>query len=224
MPVRSAVVALAISAICVGTLPGCASTGGEGDSHSRTKKGALLGALAGAAAGAAIGGKDHRAGGVLIGAAAGALAGGLLGKYLDDQARELEAIPGAEVQRRDDSLLVNFSDAILFDTGKSTLMPGAYDRMRSLAATLNKYPQSQIIVKGHTDSVGAESFNQQLSEERAGRVRTFLISEGVEPSRITAIGFGESLPLVSNNTAAGRVQNRRVEIEIRPHDEVLQGS
>ena len=69
-----------------------------------------------------------------------------------------------------------------------------------------------------------EIFNQQLSEERAGRVRTFLISEGVEPSRITAIGFGESLPLVSNDTAAGRVQNRRVEIEIRPHDEVLQGS
>lgn len=222
---RTALFAVAISAICLGTLPGCASSGsGEGDSHSRTKKGAVLGALAGAAAGAAIGGKDHRAGGALIGAATGALAGGLVGKYLDDQAKELESIPGAEVQRRDDSLLVNFSDAILFDTGKSTLMPGAYDRLRSLATTLNNYPQSQIIVKGHTDSVGAESFNQRLSEERSDRVRNFLISEGVTPARVTAIGFGESLPLVSNDTSAGRSQNRRVEIEIRPHDEVLQGS
>lgn len=219
MAMRTATVAFAIVALI-----GCASSGtGEGDPNSRTKKGALLGALAGAAAGAAIGGSDHRAGGALIGAATGALAGGLIGRYLDQQARELEAIPGAEVQRRDDSLLVNFSDAILFETGKSQLMPGAYDRLRSLATTLNNYPKSQIIVKGHTDSTGSESFNQRLSEERADRVRTFLISEAVAPQRITAIGFGESMPLATNDNEAGRQQNRRVEVEIRPHEEVLHG-
>ncbi|MBW2280001.1 MAG: OmpA family protein [Deltaproteobacteria bacterium] len=188
---------------------------------SKTQKGALLGTLAGAVAGAAIGGKDHRAGGALIGAAAGAVAGGLIGNYLDKQAEELDAIPGAEVERRDDSLLVNFQSSLLFDTGQSSLQPGAYDRMRSLARTLNNYPKSRVIIKGHTDSSGDERFNQTLSEERAGTVRNFLISEAVAPGRMTAIGFGEQMPVATNNTPAGRQQNRRVEIEIRPDEEVM---
>jgi outer membrane protein OmpA-like peptidoglycan-associated protein len=187
----------------------------------KATQGALLGTLAGAAAGAAIGGKDHRAGGALIGAAAGALAGGLVGRYLDQQAAELDAIPGAEVQKRDDSILVNFQSGILFDVDSAQLSPGAYDRLRSLARTLNNYPKSQVIIKGHTDSTGEASYNQRLSEQRSDRVRQFLIAEGVNPSRITAIGFGESMPLSTNETAAGRAQNRRVEIEIRPHEDVL---
>ena len=204
--------AVAIAALVLG----CASEGA-----SKKQKGALLGALAGAGAGAAIGGHDHRAGGVLLGAAAGALAGGLIGKYLDDQAAELDAIPGAEVQRRDDSLLVHFSDTILFETGKSNLMPGAYDRLSALARTLNNYPDSDVIVKGHTDGEGSETLNQRLSEERAERVRNYLVSEGVTPRRLTAIGFGKSLPVASNDTPAGRAQNRRVEIEIRPRESVM---
>jgi outer membrane protein OmpA-like peptidoglycan-associated protein len=207
--------AVAIAALVLG----CASEGA-----SNKQKGALAGALAGAAAGAAIGGHDHRAGGVLIGAAAGALAGGLIGKYLDDQARELDAIPGADVQRRDDSLLVHFSDAILFETGKTRLMPGAYERLSSLARTLRSYPESDVIVKGHTDSTGSEALNQRLSEERADRVRNYLVSEGVSPNRLTAIGFGESLPVAVNDTPEGRAQNRRVEIEIRPRESVLHSS
>jgi outer membrane protein OmpA-like peptidoglycan-associated protein len=188
----------------------------------KATQGAILGTLAGAAAGAAIGGHDHREGGALIGAATGALAGGLVGHYLDKQAEELDAIPGAEVQRRDDSLLVNFQSTLLFDTDASQLKPGAYDRLRSLARTLNNYPKSDVIIKGHTDSVGSEQYNQKLSESRADGVRTFLISEGVASPRITAIGFGEGLPVATNTTAEGRQQNRRVEIEIRPYDEVLQ--
>jgi outer membrane protein OmpA-like peptidoglycan-associated protein len=202
-------------------LAGCQSNGGT-LMDSKAKKGALLGTLAGAAAGAAIGGHDHRAGGALIGAAAGAVAGGLIGNYLDKQAQELDAIPGAEVQRRDDSLLVNFQSTLLFDTGSSSLKPGAYDRLRSLARTVNNYPKSNLIIKGHTDSVGAEQYNQKLSESRSDSVRVFLISEGVAPARITAIGFGESMPVATNATPEGRQQNRRVEIEIRPYDEVLQ--
>ena len=189
---------------------------------TKTKQGAVIGALGGALAGAAIGGKDHRAGGALIGAATGAVAGGLLGRYLDNQARELDAIPGADVQRRDDSLLVNFSSQLLFDTGASQLQPGAYDRLRTLANTLNNYPQSQVIIKGHTDSTGDNAFNQRLSEDRADRVRTYLISEGVTSARISAIGFGETMPVASNSTEAGRAQNRRVEVEIRPDREVLE--
>ncbi len=191
---------------------------------SNKKKGVLLGTLAGAAAGAAIGGSDHRAGGALIGAATGALAGGLIGNYLDKQAAELDAIPGAEVEKRDDSILVNFQSQLLFDSGSSSLHPGAYDRLRSLATTLNNYPKSHVIIKGHTDGEGSEGFNQQLSEQRADRVRNFLISEGVAPSRITSLGFGESLPVATNATREGRAQNRRVELEIRPDDEVMRGN
>ncbi len=190
---------------------------------SNKKKGVLLGTLAGAAAGAAIGGHDHRAGGALIGAATGAIAGGLIGSYLDRQAAELDAIPGAEVEKRDDSILVNFQSQLLFDSGSSSLHPGAYDRLRSLARTLNNYPKSHVIIKGHTDSEGSESFNQQLSEQRADRVRNFLISEGVAPPRVTSLGFGESLPVATNATRDGRSQNRRVEIEIRPDDDVMRG-
>ncbi len=189
--------------------------------ESKKARGALLGTLAGAAAGAAIGGHDHRAGGMLIGAAAGALMGAGVGAYLDNQAQELDAIPGAEVQKRNDSLLVNFQSALLFDFGSSTLHPGAYDRLRTLANTLNNYPKSDVIIKGHTDNVGAEDYNQSLSEKRSDRVRTFLISEGVSPPRITAIGYGESVPIAGNTTESGRAQNRRVELEIRPYDEVM---
>jgi outer membrane protein OmpA-like peptidoglycan-associated protein len=203
-------------------LAGCQTNTGTALDKKATQ-GAILGTLAGAAAGAAIGGKDHRAGGALIGAAGGAIAGGLIGHYLDKQAQELDAIPGADVQRRDDSLLVNFQSALLFDTGSSTLNPGAYDRMRSLATTLNNYPKSQVIIKGHTDAEGSDSLNQRLSEQRADRVRQFLISEGVNGARISAIGFGETLPIATNATPEGRAQNRRVEIEIRPDQEVMQG-
>lgn len=201
---------------------GCQSTGSVLD--TKTKQGAVLGTLAGAVAGAAIGGKDHRAGGALIGAAAGAITGGLAGKYLDQQAADLDAIPGADVEKRDDSILVNFQGGLLFDTGSSNLEAGGYDRLRSMAQTLIAYPESRVIVKGHTDSTGAEDFNQKLSEERADRVRNFLVAEGVTPDRITSVGFGESLPLSTNATSEGRAQNRRVEVEIRPNEEVLRST
>ncbi len=198
---------------------GCAE-GGLLD--TKTKQGAVVGTLAGAAAGAAIGGKKHRAGGALIGAAAGAVAGGLVGNYLDKQAKEIDAIPGAEVERRDDALVVNFEGGILFDTNSSSLLPGGFDRLRTLAQTVSKYPKERLIVKGHTDSQGDDRFNQKLSEERANTVRNFLVSEGVSSARATAVGFGSKMPVATNATAEGRQQNRRVEIEIRPDEEVMQ--
>jgi len=185
----------------------------------KTTQGAILGTLAGAAAGAAV--DDHKRGrGALIGAAVGGIAGGLIGNYLDKQAKEIDAIPDADVQRRDDSLIVVLPGDVLFDTNSSALAPGAYERLRSLAATLKRYPDTNVVVKGHTDSTGAESYNLKLSEERAESVRKYLVAEGVSPSRVTAIGFGEAYPLVSDATASGRQQNRRVEIEIKPNDEL----
>ena len=210
-----------IASLTAASLLACASTNSVLD--TKAKKGAVLGTLVGAAAGAAIGGHEHRAGGALIGAATGALAGGLLGNYMDKQAKELDAIPGADVTRGDDSLMVNFQGGLLFDSGKSSLQPGAYDRLSQLARTLNTYPKSQVKSTGHTDGQGAEDFNLRLSEERADRVREYLIHEGVSSSRVSSYGMGEARPMASNDTEAGRQQNRRVEIEIRPDAEVMQG-
>jgi len=200
---------------------GCAQTGETLD--TKTKKGAVLGTLIGAAAGAAVGGHEHRAGGALIGAATGAIAGGLIGNYMDKQAQELDAIPGADVTRTDDSLRVNFQGQFLFASGKSTLESGAYDRLDQLATTLNNYPRSRVKISGHTDDRGDDQSNQRLSEERADAVREYLVHQGVNAARVSAIGMGESRPLASNDTEAGRLQNRRVEIEIVPDAEVMQG-
>ncbi len=207
-----------VALVCMSATLGCAE-GGLLD--TKTKQGAAVGTLAGAAAGAAIGGKKHRAGGALIGAATGAIAGGLIGNYLDKQAKEIDAIPGADVERRDDALLVNFAGGILFDTNSSSLSPGGIDRLRTFAQTVSKYPKQRLIVKGHTDSQGDDRYNQKLSEERADSVRNYLVAEGVSSARVTAVGFGSKLPVATNATAEGRQQNRRVEIEIRPDEEVM---
>lgn len=184
----------------------------------KTTQGAILGTLAGAAAGAAI---DKKAGrGALIGAAVGGLAGGLVGNYLDKQAQEIDAIPDANVQRREESLVVLFPGDVLFGVGSSALSPGAYQRLGSLAGTLERYPDTNIVVKGHTDGTGDESYNVRLSEDRAESVRKYLVAEGVTAQRVSAVGYGEAFPVASNATPEGRQQNRRVEIEIKPNDEL----
>jgi outer membrane protein OmpA-like peptidoglycan-associated protein len=115
---------------------------------------------------------------------------------------------------------VLFPGDLLFDTGSAALSAGAYQRLRSLADTLKRYPDTNIVVKGHTDSTGDESYNLRLSEERADNVRRYLVAEGVSSHRVTGIGYGEAFPMTSNSTPAGRQQNRRVEIEIRANDEL----
>ncbi len=194
---------------------GCATNTGT-VLDKKTTQGAILGTLAGAAAGAAIDDKSGR--GALIGAAVGGLSGGLIGNYLDKQAAEIDAIPDANVERRGDALMVAFPGDMLYSSGSATLAPGGYERLRSLARTLVSYPETDVLVKGHTDSVGSEQLNQNLSEQRADNVRDFLLAEGVAAHRVRSFGFGESLPVASNATAAGRQQNRRVEIELRPND------
>jgi outer membrane protein OmpA-like peptidoglycan-associated protein len=141
--------------------------------------------------------------------------------YLETQAGELDAIAGAEVQRREDSLLVSLPSSALFENGEHVLAPGALDQLGSLARTLKTYPRSRVIIKGHTDSTGDGRFNQTLSEQRAESVRALLIAEGVAHDRISAIGFGAQMPVATNNTPEGRDRNRRVEIEIRPDEGIL---
>jgi outer membrane protein OmpA-like peptidoglycan-associated protein len=213
-PFRAALAALLVPA-CVGSLAACATNTGTVLDDKRAQ-GAILGTLAGAAAGAAI--DDNKRGrGALIGAAVGGLAGAGIGHYLEKQQQEIDQIPDANVQQQGESLLVAFPGDVLFDTGSSSLAPGAYARLDQLADSLNRYPDTDVVVKGHTDGSGEESYNQTLSEQRADAVRRYLIGRGVSPARITSLGFGESMPLATNSTAEGRQQNRRVELELRPN-------
>ena len=213
-PFRAALAAT-LALAWVGSLAACATQTGTVLDDKRAQ-GAILGTLAGAAAGAAI--DDHKRGrGALIGAAVGGLAGAGVGHYLQKQQQEIDQIPDANVQQQGEALLVAFPGDVLFDTGSSSLAPGAFARLDQLADTLNRYPDTEVVVKGHTDGSGAESFNLTLSEQRSDAVRRYLIGKGVSPARITSVGFGESLPLATNSTPEGRQQNRRVEVELRPN-------
>ena len=208
--------------ICLGILAlmtsGCAT-------QTKTQKGALIGTGVGAAVGAGLGqaiGRSTSA--TLIGAAAGAVAGGLtggaIGNYMDKQEasmrQSLADVEGASVQRNMDMLAVTFKSDVLFAVNSSSLKPGSYDELDRVAKVLNQYPQTTISIGGHTDSTGTEEYNQKLSERRAEVVKNALAGMGVNPSRMTAIGYGESKPVADNNIEAGRQMNRRVEILIKP--------
>ncbi|SMC23077.1 Outer membrane protein OmpA [Desulfacinum hydrothermale DSM 13146] len=193
--------------------------------RNRTEKGAMIGTGVGAATGAVLGqaiGRDTES--TLIGAAAGALvggvAGGMIGNYMDRQEQEMrQALAGVEAAsiRRDQNVLaVTFRSDVLFDYDSATLKPGAYDEIDRVARVLNNYPQTRIRVEGHTDSTGSEAYNQQLSERRAMAVKNALVGRGVNPDRIDVIGYGESKPIATNATEAGRQMNRRVNIVITP--------
>ncbi len=196
---------------------GCASLPG-----SKTTQGAVLGGVVGAGSGAAIGRHGHDTAGILIGTAAGAIAGGLIGHYLDNQSKELGAIPDATVTQQQDRLVVTFPGDVLFETGSATLSAGAQQRLSSFAQTLNNYPESNLVVRGHTDSTGTMALNDRLSQNRAESVRNYLMAQGVSGTRITATGMGAQYQVASNSNEAGRQQNRRVEIEIIPNQQQLQ--
>lgn len=199
-----------------GLLASCATQTGTVMDDKRAQ-GALIGAAAGAATGAAA--ARNNAKGAGYGALIGALGGAAIGHYLENKeraAQELDAIPDANVEIEGDSVVVTFAGEVMFDSGSRNLSPGALSRLDAVAATINRYSDSDVIVKGHTDSQGAEDANLRLSEDRALMVKNQLVAKGVDGSRITTLGFGESQPLVTNATPEGRAQNRRVEIELRP--------
>ncbi|HUF87393.1 MAG TPA: OmpA family protein [Thermohalobaculum sp.] len=202
------------AAICASmVLAGCETV----QDNPRTAAGAGIGALGGAVAGTLFKGDDRR--NALIGAGIGLLAGAAVGQYLDQQQRELEASlagSGAQVVRQGDQLVVNLPASITFDHDSAQINPGSYSTLDQVGATLQRYPQSYVDVVGHTDSTGTETYNQQLSERRAQSVANYLRSRGVAPARIAAYGLGETQPIATNATAAGRQANRRVEIRIIP--------
>jgi outer membrane protein OmpA-like peptidoglycan-associated protein len=189
------------------------------DDHSKAKKGAVIGGVAGAIAGAVIGNnRGHRSGtrGAVIGGVAGTAAGAIIGNMMDKQERELRQIQGVDVTRTaPDELKVTVKNEVLFDFNSADLRQASRDSLREMAGVFSKYPDTTISVEGHTDSIGSAAYNKTLSRRRAGSVATYLEDLGVRSSRIETIGYGKSQPRATNDTAAGRQLNRRVEIHVR---------
>jgi outer membrane protein OmpA-like peptidoglycan-associated protein len=188
--------------------------------QNRQQQGTATGAAVGAGLGAILGqaiGKDTK--GTLIGAGIGAILGGVagnqIGAYMDRQEQSLRdtmaASEAASVRREQDVLITTFRSEVMFDLNSSTLKPGGYAEIARVANVLNQYPQTTLQVEGHTDSTGSEEYNMRLSQERAESVKNALIQHGVDARRITAIGYGESQPISSEDAI-----NRRVNIVITP--------
>jgi outer membrane protein OmpA-like peptidoglycan-associated protein len=185
--------------------------------NANARQGAVAGGLAGAVIGAATAGDDLR--GAIAGGIVGATAGGLLGRSLDNQARELAAAldtPGINVTNTGNSIVVNMPQDLLFATGSADLQPGLVADLRDVGTSLVRYPDSRVEVVGHTDNTGSAAFNIDLSQRRASSVASVLIGSGVQSGRISIIGAGQDRPVASNLTPEGRAQNRRVEIIIIP--------
>ncbi|MGA7613602.1 MAG: OmpA family protein [Thermoanaerobaculia bacterium] len=187
--------------------------------RDKTRKGAVIGAVAGGVLGAVIGnnrGSGNAKKGGLIGAAAGAAIGAGVGAYMDKQERELRKIPGVDVTRTaDDELNVTVNNEVLFDFDSSALRSASRQSLEEMANVFQRYPDTTISVQGHTDSIGSASYNYRLSQRRANSVERYLEQLGVSGGRLDTEAFGESQPVASNATAAGRQQNRRVEIHVR---------
>ncbi len=218
---RSLKIILAVTVFAV-FVSGCETL----DAYTRDEKtsSATQGALIGAAAGVVVGlisGDDavERRQHALIGAGIGALAGGSIGYYMDRQEAKLRAElegTGVSVTRRGDNITLNMPGNVTFATDSSDLSPAFFSVLNSVGKVLGEFEQTVVEVAGHTDSTGANSYNQSLSERRAGSVASYLQAQGVIAQRVITVGMGETRPMASNNSAAGRQANRRVEITMVP--------
>jgi outer membrane protein OmpA-like peptidoglycan-associated protein len=188
---------------------GCASLNNK-------EKGGIIGAAGGAVVGGAIGkANGSTAKGAILGAVVGGAAGMIIGHQMDKQAAELKQnIPGAIVERVGEGIQVTFESGLLFDFDSDVVRPEARTNLRNLAASLDKYPGSDLLIEGHTDNVGTDSYNLGLSERRADAAVAYLAGQGVNQARMRARGLGETEPVAPNESEAGRSKNRRVEVAI----------
>jgi outer membrane protein OmpA-like peptidoglycan-associated protein len=187
---------------------------------SNATKGATIGAIAGAVVGLASGDDAvERRQRAMIGAGVGALAGGSVGYYMDKQEAELRAQlqgTGVSVTRTGDNITLNMPGNVTFATNSSDLSPAFFNVLGSVGKVLNKYDQTVVEVAGHTDSSGSDAYNQSLSERRAQSVAEYLKGQQINSERLITIGLGETMPVASNSTDAGKQANRRVEITMVP--------
>lgn len=201
-------------------LAGCTSNPYTGE--EQTGKSALYG-LGGAAAGAVIGaatsGSDDRGKGALIGATVGGAAGAGYGYYVDKQEQRLRQElqgTGVRVVRNGENLQLVMPGNITFASGSSDISSSFYPTLNSLVKVFKEFDKNGVEIIGHTDSTGSNDLNMRLSRDRAQSVASYLAGNGVSSARISAMGVGSSQPIASNDTAEGRAQNRRVEINLRP--------
>jgi outer membrane protein OmpA-like peptidoglycan-associated protein len=187
---------------------------------SRAQRGAIIGAVSGAVAGLITGDSSmERKKRALVGAGLGALAGAAVGSYMDRQEARLRAElerTGVSVTRIGDNITLNMPGNVTFETDSAGLNAEFFDVLDSVALVLNEFEQTVIEVAGHTDSTGTDAYNQTLSERRAGAVASYLQSRDVLGERIITLGMGESRPIATNETPAGRQANRRVELTLVP--------
>lgn len=216
---KKTMLALAVTTM---SLAGCMTydpyTGEEKTSDAT--KGSIIGALGGAAVGAATSSKSDRGKGALIGAAGGAAVGGGIGYYMDRQEAQLRQKlegSGVRVVRNGDEIELVMPGNITFELNQTSIRPGFTNTLESVALVLKEFKKTTIQIEGHTDSSGAEGYNQLLSERRAGSVRDFLLNQGIKPKRTRAVGYGERYPIASNDSSSGREQNRRVELTLVPN-------
>ncbi len=204
----------------IGLVSGC-TTVNPYTGESQTSKavwGTAIGAATGAATGALVSG--NRGAGAIVGGLAGAAVGGGVGYYLDVQEAELRAElagTGVGVVRDNDSIRLVMPGNITFNTDSSDINAGFYATLNSVAKVLKKYDNSTVMVLGYTDSTGSDAYNMTLSKQRANAVAAYLQGQGVAVRRFEIMGMGPTSPIASNETAAGRAQNRRVEIKIIPN-------
>ena len=200
---------------------------------NNTQKGAVIGAAGGAVLGGVIGNnvgnKQNTALGAIIGAVVGGVAGGIIGNKMDRQAEKIkEEIPGAVVTRVGEGINVVFSEnnpdgskaGVFFATNLYNINDNSRLALDKLIKVFNGYPETNILIEGHTDDVGKESYNETLSKKRATAVGNYLTSSGISNERLTVKWYGEIQPKVENNSDANRAQNRRVEFAITANDKM----
>jgi outer membrane protein OmpA-like peptidoglycan-associated protein len=190
---------------------------------NKTQKGALIGAGAGAVVGGLIGSKSkNTALGAILGATIGGAAGAVIGNQMDKQAKKIEKDLGkaAKVERVGEGIKITFDSKLLFDFGKTDLQETNKMNLRKLSESLKQYPDTELLIEGHTDNVGSDSFNQNLSQNRAAAVANYLNSVGISMARLRPEGRGEAQPIASNDNDSGRQQNRRVEIAVYANDKM----
>jgi outer membrane protein OmpA-like peptidoglycan-associated protein len=222
MKIKLAIASLVASAI---SLQACTTL----DPYTREEKtsNATKGAAIGAAVGAVLGiatskDKKDRKERALKGAGIGAIAGGGVGYYMDVQEAKLRQQlenTGVSVTRNGDNIILNMPSNITFEVNRSDVKSNFAEVLHSVSLVLNEYKSTMIEVAGHTDSSGSESYNQMLSQQRAQSVTNILMNNGIQPVRIDTVGYGESRPIASNSSPAGRQQNRRVELTLLPYTE-----
>lgn len=194
---------------------------------NKAQRGGAIGASTGAVAGGVIGnnvGDGHNtAVGAIIGAVVGGAAGTLIGNKMDKQAREInDEIPGAEVSRVGEGISVTFDEnsGIYFATDKHDINEQSEESLKKLVKIFEEYPNTNILLEGHTDNTGRSEYNMSLSEKRANSVRQFLMEEGISNNRLTTKWYGEEQPKHDNSTEEGRSKNRRVELAIMADDDM----